>query len=123
MAHIPCAVPRAGPFVATNFELLRSRCDMITLYTDTNDFALFLSENLYNHSPSLGKHPFALVRQVGVPCSARILVAPRDGLGFPLLHCNAICEWPRFPLRVCSYQNCRAGTSTGSYVGMLRPSG
>ena len=49
-------------FIQRDYKLLRSVCEVITLYMDRKDNALAWAEVL-NRAPSLGKHPFALVSQ------------------------------------------------------------
>ena len=50
-------------FVERDYARLRAVCKVLTLYMDRRDQALALSE-VINRTPSLGKHPFALVEAV-----------------------------------------------------------
>ena len=47
--------------IAIDYDVLHAHCQHITIYMDQKDQALGAAE-LINRTPSLGKHPFALVR-------------------------------------------------------------
>jgi len=49
-------------FIEHDFDLLHAVCPCITIYLDRHDGALWAAEWV-NQQPSLGKHPFALVRK------------------------------------------------------------
>ena len=49
-------------FITRDYDILREYCEHITIYLDQHDNALMLAE-VINRQPSLGKHPYALVRR------------------------------------------------------------
>lgn len=51
-------------FVRRDFAVLRGMCEHITIYIDSVDNAQWAPELLFEHEPSLGRHPFALVRDL-----------------------------------------------------------
>lgn len=66
-------------FVQRDYPLLRQRCGCITLYMDRGDTALAASE-IINRTPSLGKHPFALVDPAHMRQDGKILAGmPASG--------------------------------------------
>jgi len=54
-------------FVQVDYAILRALCEHITLYIDTNDNAQWAPELFYDHEPSLGLHPYALVEKLPEP--------------------------------------------------------
>ena len=62
-------------FVEVDYALLRALCEHITIYIDSKDNAQWGPELLFDHEPSLGLHPFALVTQLperGHTCAERV---------------------------------------------------
>ena len=47
-------------FIRRDYPPLRALCEVVTLYMDRSDQALWWAE-VFNRAPSLGKHPYALV--------------------------------------------------------------
>ena len=63
-------------FVDRDYDMLRRHCQNITIYLDQGDQALGAAEIL-NRQPSLGKHPFALVRSMQRPNSGGFMMRLR----------------------------------------------
>ena len=64
-------------FVEKSYAPLRRLCRHVTIYADRGDAALNAAECLFTHEPELGKHPFALVRELPPRWGARRAPAAR----------------------------------------------
>ena len=69
-------------FVERDYPLLHAACKTITLYMDKHDQALGAAE-LINRTPSLGKHPFALVHPAPERTSRGAASAPMSMKALP----------------------------------------